>query len=360
MTLLFIYGGIALGVSFLCSILEAALLSVTPAHLAKLEQDRPKVGARLRALKSQVDRPLAAILSLNTTANTVGAAGVGAQAQGLWGSEVLAVASAGLTLMILLLAEIIPKTLGAIHWRRLTGFIAAVLPLMILILFPLVRLSEVITGFLSRRGGTEKLSREEFAALARIGEEQGVFDESEMRILRNLFRFGSLSTSDIMTPRTVMFSLEENTTVRDAMADRGSMTFSRIPIWKSTPDHVTGYILKDQLLLRAARDELDLPVRTFAREALMVPDTVPLPALFEKLLDEREHIAVVVDEYGGVDGVVTMEDVLETLIGLEIVDEMDSVKDMRAMARAKWEVRAKHIESQPPEPRRPVDPDRGK
>jgi CBS domain containing-hemolysin-like protein len=207
-----------------------------------------------------------------------------------------------------------------------------------------------------RRRGSERLSREEFAALARVGEEQGVFDESEMRILRNLFLFGSLRTRDIMTPRTVMFSLEENTTVRDAIADRGSMTFSRIPIWTATPDQVTGYILKDQLLLRAARNELDLRVRSFAREVLMVPDTVALPALFEKLLDSREHIAVVVDEYGGVDGVVTMEDVLETLIGLEIVDEMDSVKDMRAMARAKWEARAKPIQSDPPEPPAPLDP----
>jgi CBS domain containing-hemolysin-like protein len=358
MSLLLVYVAIALGVSFVCSILEAVLLSITPSYLAKLEQDRPKVGARVRALKLHIDRPLAAILSLNTIAHTVGAAGVGAEAQRLWGSEVLAITSAVLTLLILFVSEIIPKTLGAMYWRRLSGFIAAVLPPLILILLPLVWLSEAITGFMRRRRVAEKLSREEFAALARVGEEQGVFDESEMRILRNLFLFGSLRTRDIMTPRTVMFSLEENTTVREAMAERGSMVFSRIPIWKKTSDQITGYILKDQLLLRAARDQLDVPVHAFAREALMVPDTVALPALFENLLDKREHIAVVVDEYGGVDGVVTMEDVLETLIGLEIVDEMDSVKDMRAMARAKWEVRAKHIQSEPPDSPTPVDPAR--
>ena len=359
MTLLFVYVGTALGVSFLCSILEAALLSITPSHLAKLEQDRPKVGARVRSLKVHIDRPLAAILSLNTIAHTVGAAGAGAEAQRLWGSEVLAIASAVLTLLILFVSEIIPKTLGALHWRRLTGFIAAVLPPLILLMLPLVWLSEVITGVMRRRRVVEKISREEFAALARVGEEQGVFDESEMRILRNLFLFGSLRTRDIMTPRTVMFALEENTTVRDAIAQRGSMVFSRIPIWKETPDQITGYILKDQLLLRAARDELDAPVHAFAREALMVPDSVALPALFETLLDKREHIAVVVDEYGGVDGVVTMEDVLETLIGLEIVDEMDSVKDMRAMARAKWEARAKHIQSERSDVPTPPDPSRG-
>jgi CBS domain containing-hemolysin-like protein len=356
MTTLFVYFALALGISFVCSILEAALLSVTPSHIAKLEQDRPKVGSRLRALKSNIDRPLAAILSLNTIANTAGAVGVGAEAQRLWGSEALAIASTVLTLAILVVSEILPKTLGAIYWRRLTGVMATALPAMILILQPLVWLSQAITRSLKRRRAALTVSREEFAALARIGEEQGVFDESEMRILRNLFHFGSLRTRDIMTPRTVMFSLEESTTVRDAVADRGSMIFSRIPIWKETPDQVTGYILKDQLLLRAARDELDVPINSFAREALMVPDTVPLPSLFEKLLDKREHIAVVVDEYGGVDGVVTMEDVLETLIGLEIVDEMDSVQDMRAMARANWEARAKHIGSQSSQPAEPTDP----
>ena len=227
---------------------------------------------------------------------------------------------------------------------------ARLLPALIVALLPLVWLSEVITGFVKRRRSSEKLSREDFAALARVGGQQGVFDESEMRILRNLFHFGSLRTRDIMTPRTVMFSLEENTTVRDAVSQRGSMVFSRIPIWKENPDQVTGYILKDHLLIQAARSELDVPVHRFAREALMVPDTLPLPSLFERLLDHREHIAVVVDEYGGVDGVVTMEDVLETLIGLEIVDEMDSVQDMRAMARSKWEARAKHVVSNPPEP----------
>lgn len=353
MTLLFAYLALALGVSFLCSILEAALLSVTPAHLARLEQDRPKVGTKLRALKSRIDRPLAAILSLNTIANTVGAVGVGAEAQRLWGSHVLAITSATLTLMILFLSEIIPKTLGAVYWRRMTGFMAAFLPFLIVAVLPLVWLSEKITGFVKRRKGSDKLSREEFAALAQVGGQQGVFDESEMRILKNLFHFGSLRTRDIMTPRTVMFALEENTIVREAVAERGSMIFSRIPIWHGTPDQITGYILKDHLLIQAARDELDVAVKTFSREALLVPDTLPLSSLFERFLDEREHIAVVVDEYGGVDGVVTMEDVLETLIGLEIVDEMDSVHDMRAMARAQWEARAKHVVSDPPDPTSP-------
>jgi CBS domain containing-hemolysin-like protein len=343
MTLLFVYIAIALGVSFLCSILEAVLLSVTSSHVARLVHERPATGRRLRRLKTHIDRPLAAILSLNTIAHTVGAAGVGAEAQRLWGSGVLAVTSAVLTLLILFLSEIIPKTLGAIFWSRLTGFVAAVLPPLIVVLLPLVWLSEMLTRFMKRGHKAERVTRREFAALARLGAEQGVFDASEVRVLKGLLRFRSLTASDVMTPRTVVHSLDERTTVRDAIADRQSMIFSRIPLWEGSSDHVTGYVLKDQLLLEAARDRHETPVRELSRPALMVPATLSLPALFERLLDEREHIAVVLDEYGGLDGVVTMEDVVETLIGLEIVDETDSVEDMRAMARAKWETRTQRM-----------------
>lgn len=340
MTLLFVYMAIALGASFLCSILEAVLLSVTPSHVARLQHEHPAIGRRLHHLKTHIDRPLAAILSLNTIAHTVGAAGVGAEAQRLWGSGVLAATSAVLTLLILFLSEIIPKTLGAMFWRRLTGFVAAVLPPLILVLSPLVWLSARITRFMKRGSEAERLSREEFAALARLGAEQGVFDASEMRVLTGLLRFRSLTAGDVMTPRTVVHALDETTTVGDAIADSQSMGFSRIPLWRGSPDHVVGYVLKDQLLLEAARDRHRKPVRELSRPALMVPATLTLPALFERLLDEREHIAVVIDEYGGLDGVVTMEDVVETLIGLEIVDEMDSVEDMRAMARSRWKARA--------------------
>jgi CBS domain containing-hemolysin-like protein len=340
MTLLFVYIAIALGVSFLCSILEAVLLSMTPSHVARLEHERPATGRRLRRLKAHIDRPLAAILSLNTIAHTVGAAGVGAEAQRLWGSGVLAITSAVLTLLILFLSEIIPKTLGAMFWSRLTGFVATVLPPLIVVLRPLVWLSEILTRFMKRGHTAERLSRQEFAALARLGAEQGVFDSSEMRVLKGLLRFRSLTASDVMTPRMVVHSLDESTTVGNAIADRQSMVFSRIPLWQGSPDHVTGYVLKDQLLLEAARDRPETPIRELSRPALFVPETLSLPALFERLLDKREHIAMVVDEHGGLDGVVTMEDVVETLLGLEIVDETDSVEDMRAMARAKWEVRA--------------------
>ncbi|MDH5490835.1 MAG: hemolysin family protein [Myxococcales bacterium] len=355
MTLLLVYIGIALTISFLCSILEAVLLSITPSYVARLEQDRPALGGHLRRLKSDVDRPLAAILSLNTVAHTVGAAGAGAQAQLIWGSDVLAAASFVLTLLILVVSEIIPKTLGAMYWRRLAPFTVVALRLLVSPfspLAPLVILSELITRGLRAKGGTahDAVSREELAALARLAQAQGVFARSESRILENVLRLGQLRARDIMTPRTVLFSLQADTTVEDVLDLKTTHSFSRIPVYAGSPDEILGYVLKDELLLRAARGERQRRVEELVREILVVPDSTPVPSLFERFLGRREHIALVVDEYGGVDGVVTMEDVVETLLGTEIVDEADTVQDLREMARRRWRERAKRLRSTPPEP----------
>ncbi|MEM9071058.1 MAG: CNNM domain-containing protein [Myxococcota bacterium] len=359
MTLLVTYVAVALGFSFLCSVLEAVLLSVTPSYVAQLQEERPGTGTSLAKLKADVDRPLAAILSLNTVANTFGAAGAGAEATRIFGSEWFGLASACLTLSILVISEIIPKTLGAVYWRRIAPFAAKVLPLLIAAMYPLVWISEGITRLLKQRSeGEAKVSKEEIAALAKLGEQQGILAESEGRILTNLFRFAKTVTRDIMTPRTVMFSLSSSVKVGD-LVPRGSLTagqisplsmsgglddtakkstmiFSRIPIWGESPDDVVGYVLKDEIFLRAARDELDLPLSDLVRKFEVVPELLALPTLFERLVATREHIALVVDEYGGIAGVVTMEDVLETLMGVEIVDEADDAVDMREMARKKW------------------------
>ncbi|MAQ19122.1 MAG: hemolysin [Sandaracinus sp.] len=363
MALLIAYILLALAFSFLCSVLEAILLSVTPAYVARMRDERPTVHARLSAMKADVDRPLAAILSLNTIAHTVGAAGAGAQAQKIWGSEILTVASAVLTLLILIFSEIIPKTLGATHWRKLAPMASFVLVWMVRLLIPLVWLSELITKVMKpgHGHGHGQVSKEEVAALARLGEEQGVFDASESRILRNLFRMGVVRTRDIMTPRTVMFALPADKTVDDVVprasvggkhADdtmrTATMVFSRIPVYRDSPDDVAGYVLKDELYLAAARGMGEVPVGDLVRELLVVPDALPVHELFERLLNEREHIALVVDEYGGVDGVVSMEDVLETLLGLEIVDEVDTTADMREMARRKWHERRARLGTVPP------------
>jgi CBS domain containing-hemolysin-like protein len=343
MGLLLLYVALAIGVSFLCSIMEAVLLSVTPSYVAALEREGSDIGERLHQLKENVDRPLSAILSLNTIAHTVGAAGAGAQAAVVFGEAYTGVIAAILTLLILVLSEIIPKTLGAVYWRTIAPTMVRLLVPTIILMWPLVKLSQGLTYLLSQDEDEAAFSREEFTAMAELGEEEGVFEEKESRILRNLFRFNSLRVKDVMTPRTVVFDLPEAQTIGDVVDEHDEFRFSRIPVYDENPDDVTGYVLKDEMLLRAAQEEHDVLLEDIAREILVVRETLPLPDLLERLLDRLEHIALVVDEYGGVAGVVSMEDVVETLLGLEIVDEADSVEDMQALARQQWFKRAREL-----------------
>ncbi len=323
--------------------MEATLLSVTPSYMAALEQEDDPIGEKLRGMKEDIDRPLAAILSLNTIAHTVGAAGAGAQAAVVFGEAYIGVISGVLTLLILVFSEIIPKTLGAVYWRELAPGITRMLVPTIWSMWPLVKLAKGITRLLSSGEERVPFSREEFTALAELGQEEGVFEEKESRILKNLFRFNSLRVKDVMTPRTVMFDLPEGTTIGEVVEEYDEFRFSRIPVYSEKRDDVTGYVLKDEMLLRAAQEEHHVKLRDLAREMLVVRDSLPLPDLLERLLDKLEHIALVVDEYGGVEGIVTMEDVVETLLGLEIVDEADSVEDMQAFARRQWFKRAKKL-----------------
>ena len=323
--------------------MEAVLLSVTPSYVAALEREGSAIGQQLHRLKNDIDRPLAAILSLNTIAHTVGAAGAGAQAAIVFGDAYTGVFAGVLTLLILVLSEIIPKTLGAVYWRNLTPLIVRILVPTIILMWPLVKLSQGITYLLASEDDSASFSREEFTALAEIGEEEGVFEEKESRILRNLFRFNSLRVQDVMTPRTVVFDLPKDKTIGEVVGEHDEFRFSRIPVYNRKRDDVTGYVLKDEILLQAAQEELDVALEDLAREILVVHETLPLPELLERLLDRLEHIALVVDEYGGMAGVVTMEDVVETLLGMEIVDEADSVEDMQTLARQQWFRRAQEL-----------------
>lgn len=343
MTLLIIYVAGALLFSFLCSIAEAVILSVRPPYVANLEQTRPHIGKLLRSLKDDIDRPLAAILSLNTIAHTVGAAGAGAQAAFVFGSQYLGLASAILTLLILVLSEIIPKTLGALYWRQLAPFVAYGLKITIRVLYPLVYFSEKLTKLLSRGRVDVVFSRREFAAMAELGAKHGHLATQESQILKNLLHLNALKAQDIMTPRTVIMALPQTMTIDEVMHQHPEMNFSRIPIYAKDKDDITGFVLKSDILLMSARDLKDKKLHELKRELKAVPEGVSLSDLFEFLLDNREHIVVVVDEYGGVAGLVTMEDVLETLLGLEIVDEADKTVDMRALARAQWKKRARDL-----------------
>lgn len=340
MTLLILYLLLAIGVSFFCSIAEAVLLSVRPSYIAVLEQKGKASGKVLMGLRDNLDRPLAAILTANTIAHTVGAAGVGAQATLVFGSEYLGVTSAVLTLLILVFSEIIPKTLGATYWQQIAPVMGILILWLTRILFPFVWLSEKLTRLLSRSGVSAfTFSRDEMTAMAKIGKEEGLLDSKEMKIVTNLMKLHRLSVRDIMTPRPVIFSAPEDMSVQEFFSAHAGQPFSRIPVYANNEDDIKGYVLKSDLLYAQAKDEFERLLSDFKRDFLMVPDKLMASDLYDRLMYEKSHIAMVVDEYGTVQGLVTLEDVVETLIGLEITDESDQVEDMQALAHQRWKDR---------------------
>ncbi|MEX2593372.1 MAG: hemolysin family protein [Anditalea sp.] len=342
MTLLILYLFLALAVSFFCSTLEAALLSITPSYIQTQEEQGKSYAKSLRKLKLNIDEPLSAILSFNTIAHTVGAAGVGAQAVKIFGSQYFGWISAGLTIAILIFSEIIPKSIGANYWKKLAPYISGILNAMIFILYPFVKVSQFITNAFKGKG-EQTISREEVAALTNIATKEGIFEEGESTIINNLIRFKSILVANVMTPRTVTTVLEEMETLEGFFANKASHKFSRIPVYKGSIDDITGYVLKYDVLEKLAEDQFSLTLGDLRRDISVVYEYDSIPSVLEMLMDKREHIALVVDKYGGMAGIVTLEDILETLLGLEIQDEMDSETDMQQLARKQWVERARKM-----------------
>ncbi|GAA5505835.1 CNNM domain-containing protein [Novipirellula caenicola] len=337
--LLITYLCIAIGFSFLCSIAEAVLLSITPSFIAERRRDKTKSSKRIIQLKENIDRPLAAILSLNTIAHTVGAAGVGAQAAKIYGDQYLGVISALLTLMILVLSEIIPKTVGALHWRRLAGSVALLVQGLIVLMLPLVWMSEFLTRWLSGNKQQQLVTRAEIAAVAELGTREGLLKQHESRILRNLLKLESITVEDVMTPSTVVIAFEESRRLSEMVEELKTLPVSRIPIYRERRDVVTGFVLRSDLLASVVSGDSDKPVSDFSRSILRIGEDESITVAFDQLLDSRAHIAMVMDKFGGVEGLVTLEDIIETLLGLEIVDEHDATVDMQELARQRWEMR---------------------
>jgi len=347
-TLLIAFFLLAIVVSFLCSMWEAVLLSITPSYAQIKLKEGTRVGRRLQVFKENIDRPLAAILTLNTIAHTVGAVGVGNQATQIWAETnpfaTSVIVPVVMTLAILVLSELIPKTLGANFWKELAPFTVKSLSLVIAVLFPLIWFSQFITKALKKDKGKSVFSRMDFLAMAEVGADQGVFEKRESDIIFNLLKFNSIRAKDIMTPRVMVKAASRDITTGQLYRANQGLSFSRILLHAGeTIDTITGYILKDELLTKLVENKEDEPIHLLERRILAVPESFPIPDLFNRFLKEREHIALVVDEFGGMSGIVTMEDVIETLLGLEIVDESDRVEDMRALARKDWEKRAKSM-----------------
>ena len=344
-TLIILFFLISILASFLCSVLEAVLLSISPAFVERQSSDNPSVGNTLAEFQENIDRPLAAILTLNTIAHTVGAIGVGAQAAVIWGDSIVAtiVIPVVMTLAILILSEIIPKTLGAIYWQELASFTVRTLKVIMLLLGPLVVVSQFITRLLLKGKNKSVLSRADFSAMAELGAREGVFDEQESSLLRNFMRFDSVLAKDVMTPRTVVVAAQQDMTLSDFHEQHPTLKFSRIPMYTDSKDHVTGYFLRDDLLAALVADKGNEPLASLSRELSVVQEQFPIPQLFTHFTNEHSHIAMVIDEFGGMAGLVTMEDVIETLLGMEIVDEVDGEADMQVLARRQWERRAEKL-----------------
>jgi CBS domain containing-hemolysin-like protein len=334
MTLLLILLALTLVLSFLCSVLEAVILSVTPSYVAAMQGTEPRTGNLLQRLKDDIDRPLAAILTLNTIANTSGATWVGWQAGLIFASVHAGVIAGVLAFLVLVFSEIIPKTWGATYWHRLATPAAWTIQGLIVAMYPMVLFANRIAALIARGRPPARVSRGEIRAIADLGHSQGVIAADESRMIESVMQFGALAVRDVMTPRTVVVALDASLTLAEVGA--GELRPSRIPIYRSDIDSVTGYVLRYELLLAVARGEGERTVESLRRDILPLPEALSLREAFPQMLSRHEHIALIVDQYGGTAGIVTVEDIVETLLGLEIVDETDRATDMQELARRLW------------------------
>ena len=329
---LLIYIALALGVSFVCSLCEAVLFSASLSHIEVQVRAGRRGGLLLRQQKENVDRPITAILTLNTIAHTVGAAGAGAEATLLLGNELFGIVTIVLTLLILVFSEIIPKTIGAVYWKPLAMPVAWVIQGMIILFYPFVTAFERLTGLLTSREKAPTVTRPELEVLAGISRGEGALEQREHAILTNLLRLGAAQVSDIMTPRTVMFALQEDMTVGEVLLRQRVLPYSRMPLYRESTDDARSFVLRNEVLMAAARDEHERTLKDMARPLHPVPESMSVAAVLEEFTTRGEHLFLVFDEYGGTEGLVTMEDAIESLIGVEITDESDLVADLRELA----------------------------
>ena len=338
--LLFLFG--AMAISFLCSVLESVLMTTTYSYINVREEEGYAPATLMKAYKDDTSRPLAAILSLNTIANTIGAAGVGMQVTAVFGSKWFGLMSAITTILILVFSEIIPKVIGTTYWRNLMGFTARTIRVLIFILYPFVLLVELITKAFPDNEDDPTVRREEVLAMVNVGEEEGVVDEDENKIFSNLMRLDSIHAYDVMTPRVVAKIAPENMTLRAYYDNDEYDHFSRIPLYKpESPEYITGYVLRNDALEELTEDHFRKTLGGIKRPLPAFDQDLTLGTIFDSMLKQKSQIAQIIDEYGMFVGILTLEDIIETIFGLEIIDENDTVIDMQQYARERWEQRQK-------------------
>ena len=354
MTLLILFFLLSIAFSFLCSIWEAVLLSITPSYISGKIQEGSSVGTDLKEFKDDIDRPLSAILTLNTIAHTVGAIGVGATAGNLFGENKMelfggfsisaeTIIAVFMTLAILILSEIIPKTLGANYWKSLTPFTVKSLKFLLLLLMPLVWVSQLITKNLKNEKDKSVFSRADFSAMAQVGEDSGVLKATESSTIKNLLKLDTLQVKDIMTPRSVMKSSDVNITLQEFYDNNQPFKYSRIPVFGEKRENIEGILLKDDVLEGLLKNKGNDPISSLIRKPSVINQDENLSTLQNQMMRNKTHLCIVVDEFGAVLGLVTMEDLFETILGLEIMDETDDVADLQKYARDMWQKRAKDM-----------------
>mgnify|MGYP004471068443 CR=1 FL=1 len=343
MALLIIYMLGTLGVSFLCSLLESVLMSTPLSFITMKKEQGYKPAEKFFKYKSDPDRPLAAILSLNTIANTLGAAAVGRQATILFGSTWFGIISALTTLLVLVFSEIVPKTIGTTYWKNLMGFVTSVISFLTILMWPLVIIVQLITKLLSKDDDEATVSRDEVTAMANIGLEEGVIDSDENKVIQNIMKLDKVQACDVMTPRIVAMTAQENMTLKNFYKNDAYLHFSRIPVYADSPEYITGYILLSDALEGLADDEFDKRLVELKRPISFFKEEDSCGHIWEELLKKHEQIALIIDEYGCFQGILTLEDIIETILGLEIIDENDQAIDMQQFARERWERRQKRF-----------------
>lgn len=338
---------LVIGVSFLCSILESILLSTNMSYIAVLEQINPDTGALLKKLKKDVDKSISSILILNTFANTLGATAIGVQAQTVFNndSNLVLIVSIVLTFLILFFAEIIPKTIGAIYWKELAPLAARLINIFIIITYPIIITTLFVTRKISKNNEGDTVSREELIHSALLSEEDGMINNMESDIIENALNLKGIKIKDILTPRSVVFAVEKDTLIQDLLEDKRTYKFSRLPIYDGTIDNIVGMVLTKKIFKHAIKDP-NVPISDIMIKVERIHESIPVLKALSSFTKTKGHMLIVVDGYDQTEGIVTLEDCLETLLGLEIMDELDTTEDMRKLATTKMKAKRKERESE--------------
>jgi len=339
--LLILFFVLSVGVSFICSVLESVLLSINMSYIAVIEKDKPAIGKLLRHHKENINKSIASILILNTIANTLGAAAVGAQASILFGNDAVVYVSVILTFAILFLSEIIPKTIGALYWKALAPLSAQVIRVFIWFTYPIILTTLAVTNKISQGKDAHSLTKEELLESMLMGEDEGVIDEKESDVIENILNLNNIKISEILTPRSVVFALDETMTLKEVIKTHESIfKFSRIPVYANSIEDVTGVVHVKKLFKQALLDDT-ATLRTIKKKIFTINENVPVSKALDLFITKKDHMFLVIDNYDQTEGIITLEDCVETILGVEIMDESDTTEDMRQLAKLKMKQKRK-------------------